>query len=266
MGISRDSRHKRRKSGGKPKFFKKKRKYEMGRQPTNTRLGEKRVRPVRKRGGSIKMRALRLDTGNFSWQTEAISRKARILTVVYNCTNNELVRTNTLVKGCIVAIDAAPFKQWFYSRYGVDITTIQAGAQPTGTQPTGTQPTGTQPTGTQPTADAAVKPEETKAEPVKAKLDLPKGKGKGKKEGKIKVVEPTVKEIKYSENSLKKKRKLFRKNPAVEPAMLSLFQGGKLYAALTSSPGQVGRADGYLLEGEELAFYARKLSEKKKKK
>jgi len=257
MGISRDSRHKRRKSGGKPKFFKKKkRKYEMGRQPTNTRLGEKRVRPVRKRGGSIKMRALRLDTGNFSWQTEAISRKARILTVVYNCTNNELVRTNTLVKGCIVAIDAAPFKQWFYSRYGVDITTIQAGAQPTGTQPTGTQPT----------ADAAVKPEETKAEPVKAKLDLPKGKGKGKKEGKIKVVEPTVKEIKYSENSLKKKRKLFRKNPAVEPAMLSLFQGGKLYAALTSSPGQVGRADGYLLEGEELAFYARKLSEKKKKK
>jgi len=222
----------------------------MGRQPTSTRIGDKRVRPVRKRGGSIKMRALRLDTGNFSWQTEAISRKARILTVVYNCTNNELVRTNTLVKGCIVAIDAAPFKQWFYSRYGVDITAIQAAA--------GAQPT--------PQAgEAAVKPEDVKPEP-KAKKDLPKGKGEKGKGAKSKPEEPEVKEIKYSENKLKKKQKLFRKQPPVEHALISLFQGGKLYAALTSSPGQVGRADGYLLEGEELAFYTRKLSEKKKKK
>jgi small subunit ribosomal protein S8e len=32
--------------------------------------------------------------------------------VVYNASNNELVRTKTLVKNCIVSIDAAPFKQW----------------------------------------------------------------------------------------------------------------------------------------------------------
>jgi len=46
-----------------------------------------------KRGGNIKRRALRCDTGNYSWGTEAISRKTRITEVVYNASNNELVRT-----------------------------------------------------------------------------------------------------------------------------------------------------------------------------
>ena len=32
--------------------------------------------------------------------------------VVYNASNNELVRTQTLVKSAIVQVDAAPFKQW----------------------------------------------------------------------------------------------------------------------------------------------------------
>lgn len=42
----------------------------MGRPPANTKLGGKRVHPVRCRGGNMKYRALRLDTGNFSWGTE----------------------------------------------------------------------------------------------------------------------------------------------------------------------------------------------------
>ena len=46
------------------------------------------------------------------------TRKTRILNVVYNASNNELVRTNTLVKGCIVQIDATPFRQWYEKHYG----------------------------------------------------------------------------------------------------------------------------------------------------
>ena len=42
----------------------------------------------------------------------AITRKSRVLDVVYNASNNELVRTKTLVKNCIVQIDSTPFKQW----------------------------------------------------------------------------------------------------------------------------------------------------------
>lgn len=69
----------------------------------------------------MKWRALRLDTGNYSWGSEAVSHKTRILDVVYNASNNELVRTQTLVKSAIVQVDAAPFKQWYLQHYGVDI-------------------------------------------------------------------------------------------------------------------------------------------------
>ena len=34
---------------------------------------------------------------------------------VYNASNNELVRTNTLVKSAIIQIDATPFRQWYES-------------------------------------------------------------------------------------------------------------------------------------------------------
>ena len=35
---------------------------------------------------------IRLDTGNFAWASEATARKTRIIDVVYNACNNELVR------------------------------------------------------------------------------------------------------------------------------------------------------------------------------
>merc|ERR1711871_1080197 len=122
MGISRDSFHGRRKSGGKLTKWRMCRKFELGRQSSNSKIGhEKRIRTVRTRGGNTKYRALRLDTGNFSWATESVTRKCRLLNVAYNSTNNELVRTNTLVKSGIVQIDAAPFKQWYEQFYGVKI-------------------------------------------------------------------------------------------------------------------------------------------------
>ncbi|RRT64712.1 hypothetical protein B296_00041646 [Ensete ventricosum] len=96
--------------------------YELGRQPANTKLSSnKTVRRVRVRGGNVKWRALRLDSGNYSWGSEAVTRKTRILDVVYNASNNELVRTQTLVKSAIVQVDAAPFKQWYLQHYGVEI-------------------------------------------------------------------------------------------------------------------------------------------------
>jgi small subunit ribosomal protein S8e len=96
--------------------------YELGRQPANTKLSSnKTVRRIRVRGGNVKWRALRLDTGNYSWGSEAVTHKTRILDVVYNASNNELVRTQTLVKSAIVQVDAAPFKQWYLQHYGVDI-------------------------------------------------------------------------------------------------------------------------------------------------
>jgi len=70
MGISRDSFHKRRKTGGKLTPWRKKRKFELGRPPSMTKIGGTRIHTVRVRGGSMKYRALRLDSGNFAWPTE----------------------------------------------------------------------------------------------------------------------------------------------------------------------------------------------------
>lgn len=121
MGISRDSRHKRRSTGGRKANLKKKRLYESGRPGAMTKLGETRIHTVRVRGGNLKHRALRLEAGNFSWGSEVITRKTSIKDVVYNASNNELVRTKTLVKNSIIQLDPAPFKTWYEQHYGVKI-------------------------------------------------------------------------------------------------------------------------------------------------
>ena len=77
MGISRDHLHKRRATGGKRAPIRNKRKFELGRPAAMTKLGQQRIHTVRCRGGNKKYRALRLDTGNFSWGSESIARKTR---------------------------------------------------------------------------------------------------------------------------------------------------------------------------------------------
>ena len=117
MGISRSSKHKRRLTGGRMPIHRKKRKFEMGRQASSTKVGESKVINVRGRGGNIKRRALKLNEGNFTWVSEKVSRKCKILEVVYNATNNELVRTQTLVKGAIVSVDPTAFKYYWHIHY-----------------------------------------------------------------------------------------------------------------------------------------------------
>ncbi|KAJ2613475.1 ribosomal protein S8A [Coemansia sp. RSA 1365] len=201
--ISRDSRHKRSHTGAKRAHYRKKRKFELGRQAANTRLGPKRIHEVRVRGGNKKFRAMRLEAGTYSWGSEAISRSTRIVAVVYNASNNELVRTNTLVKGAIVQIDATPFRQWYENRY--------------------------------------------------AKI-LGKKRRAAAEEDKGEATKPRSKHL---------LAKVAARKSSVEPALDTQFGSGRLYAIITSRPGQSGRCDGYILEGKELDFYLRKIRSKK---
>ncbi|KAG4300655.1 hypothetical protein PCK1_003084 [Pneumocystis canis] len=203
MGISRDSRHKRSATGAKRAHYRKKRKFELGRQPANTRIGPKRIHIVRVRGGNRKFRALRLETGNFSWGSEAISRKARVIQVVYHPSSNELVRTNTLTKSAIIQIDATPFRQWYESHYGQSI-------------------------------------------------------GKRQRKADSKEVEP-VKRSGHVQAKLRARAKYAK----IDASLETQFNNGRLYACVSSRPGQCGRCDGYILEGEELAFYLKRMSVKK---
>ena len=65
--------------------------------PANTKLVSSAatvsVRRIRVRGGHYKFRALRLEAGNFSWPSESVTKKTRVLDVMYNASSNELVRS-----------------------------------------------------------------------------------------------------------------------------------------------------------------------------
>jgi small subunit ribosomal protein S8e len=50
---------------------------------------------------------------------------------------------------------------------------------------------------------------------------------------------------------------------SVDSALDDQFVTGRLYACVSSRPGQSGRCDGYILEGKELEFYLKKLRTKK---
>jgi small subunit ribosomal protein S8e len=200
MGITRDSRHKRRATGGKRASWRKKRKFELGRQAASTKMGPKKVHTVRVRGGATKFRALRLDAGNFSWSSESVTNKARIMDVVYNASSNELVRTKTLVKGAVVQIDSTPFRQWYATHYGLSL-----------------------------------------------------GKKKDEKED--------VKKSKHVQAVLAGRNK----DHKLAKDLDEQFNLGRLYAIITSRPGQSGRCDGYILEDRELEFYKKKMQKKKTK-
>ncbi|XP_053202411.1 40S ribosomal protein S8-like isoform X1 [Panonychus citri] len=208
MGISRDHWHKRRATGGRRAPIRKKRKFELGRPAAMTKIGAKRIHLVRARGGSFKYRALRLDHGNFAWASERTTRKTRVIDVVYNASNNELVRTKTLVKNCIVLIDATPFRLWYEQHYAVPL----------------------------------------------AKKKSPKA-----------LAEATDALKKDKSKRVLRKYKLRQKLSKIDPALEDQFQTGRLLACLSSRPGQVGRCDGYILEGKELEFYLRKIKAKKGK-
>ncbi|KAL3935661.1 MAG: hypothetical protein SGARI_002882 [Bacillariaceae sp.] len=179
----------------------------MGRPPAMTKIGESRIHPVRGRGGNPKFRALRLDSGNFAWGSEVCTRKVRVLDVTYNASNNELVRTKTLVKGAIVLIDAHPFKSWYESHYGV-----KCGLKKT----------------------AAL-------------------------EGKD--AQPSI-DLSSVSKQVASKYKTRQSDRELEPALDHQFASGRLFAIVTSRPGQTGRCDGYILEGKELAFYQRMMHKK----
>lgn len=65
-----------------------------------------------------KYSVFRLDVGNFFWGSKSSTCKIRIIDVVYNTSNNELVHTKALVKNCIMLIDSTWDGQWYESHPG----------------------------------------------------------------------------------------------------------------------------------------------------
>lgn len=128
-----------------------------------------------------------------------VTFRSKIYGTSYSPTNNEFVRTNTLVKGTIIAIDASPFKNYYLNQYGRVLGKTRAAGEV-----------------------AEFTDEQKEAHKRHAKYDM------------------------------------------LAPYVAAEFESGKLLARITSRPGQIGNICGYILEGEELEFYKKKIDKKKK--
>ena len=83
----------------------KKRKFEIGRLPTMTKMGALKKKTIRTKGGGIKTKTLSTDTVNlFDPKTKKYGQ-AKIRTVVGNPANRHFVRRNILTQGTIVDTD-----------------------------------------------------------------------------------------------------------------------------------------------------------------
>jgi len=108
--------HKRKKTGGKKRIWRKKRKYELGGIPTETGLGEKRIKIDRARGGNIKIRALMDNKVNLYIPKEKKIINTRIMGVKENPANRDYSRRGVITKGCIIETE-----------YGLAVVTSRPG-------------------------------------------------------------------------------------------------------------------------------------------
>lgn len=89
-------------TGARNKANRGKRKSQLGREPAETRVDEKRLRKIRTRGGNEK---LRLATTNKINATNPDNNKTQVLDiigVIENSANPNYVRRNIITKGAIV--------------------------------------------------------------------------------------------------------------------------------------------------------------------
>jgi len=92
----------RRSTGGRIKHVAGKRKYEMGREPTLTQLGETRKKRVCGFGGNAKTRLLRSSYANVTDPSTGKTNKIDIETVELNAANRNYVRRNVITKGAVI--------------------------------------------------------------------------------------------------------------------------------------------------------------------
>ena len=90
-------------SGGKKERHRMKRKYELGRPPTLTKLADTEERKlIRVRGGNYKVRLKKASYVNVAIPGENTVKKLRILEVVETPANIQYARSNIITKGAIV--------------------------------------------------------------------------------------------------------------------------------------------------------------------
>lgn len=105
-------------TGGRRRLTRGKRKYEMGRDFIEPKLGESKIIRIRGRGGNQKLRLLSTNVANVTDPKTGRTTKAKILGVEENPANRHFVRRHILTKGAIIATEIG--KARITSRPGQD--------------------------------------------------------------------------------------------------------------------------------------------------
>jgi small subunit ribosomal protein S8e len=90
----------RKRTGGRRRPSSDKKKHQLGSEPTETQVGEARLKTVDARGGAQKVRALTVDTASVAVDGEVVA--AEIENVAENPSNPNYARRNIITKGAII--------------------------------------------------------------------------------------------------------------------------------------------------------------------
>jgi len=101
MVISQD-RPRRKASGGRYHTTILKKRYQLGRAPTNTKIGENKTTSIRTLGGGNKVRITSANTVSVANPKDKTVKKISLKSVLENPANRHFVRRNILTKGTII--------------------------------------------------------------------------------------------------------------------------------------------------------------------
>ncbi|WP_247009596.1 30S ribosomal protein S8e [Halorientalis litorea] len=90
----------RKRTGGRLRPNHKKKKHELGGEPTETRVGEHKLKRVDKRGNTEKVRAIETDTASVAVDGEVVA--ADIENVAENGSNPNYARRNIITQGAVI--------------------------------------------------------------------------------------------------------------------------------------------------------------------
>lgn len=101
MAIS-QGRPRKKQTGARYKDYRKKREIELGREPSFTKLGKKKIKAIRTRGANRKLRMLSADIANlFDPKTKSF-KQVKIKTITDNPANRHFIRRNIMTKGSVI--------------------------------------------------------------------------------------------------------------------------------------------------------------------
>ncbi|HUT27168.1 MAG TPA: 30S ribosomal protein S8e [Methanomassiliicoccales archaeon] len=99
---------KRKPTGGRLTLSRKKRRFEIGKEPVSTFVGIEKRQVSRVRGGNVKVRMLKAQFANVMDTATNKAQKAKIITVKENSANPNYVQRNIITKGAVIQTELGP--------------------------------------------------------------------------------------------------------------------------------------------------------------